>query len=193
MFLIKKLQNKFTLKENIFTTRTIFKKKKKSIFYSTLQKCQSKNKETKNQRASLCERNLLADTSKIVENKICKCKEEDCRKVVTIRAQWIWIPTHQCLVGTFIYIYIYIEFVHNERQLMGPWFWNILNSYWWIVGSWIRRLICKSRWEKCSSYPAGNSFSFNFLSYALKLRFLLFLVWKPRKFRNRREKQGEND
>ena len=51
------------------------------------QKCQSKNKETKNQCASVCERNLLADTSKIVENKICKCKEEDCRKVVPIRAQ----------------------------------------------------------------------------------------------------------
>lgn len=34
--------------------------------------------------ASVCERNLLADTAKIVEkNKICKRKDEFCRKVVT--------------------------------------------------------------------------------------------------------------
>ena len=98
--------------------------------------------------ASVCERNLLADTSKIVEkNKICKSKDEDCRKVVT-----------------------------DGLLALG-----------------YDASICKSRWEKCSSYPAGNSFSFNFLSYALKLRFLLFLVWQPRKFWNRREKQGEND
>lgn len=34
--------------------------------------------------ASVCERNLLADTAKIVDkNKICKRKDEFCRKVVT--------------------------------------------------------------------------------------------------------------
>lgn len=34
--------------------------------------------------ASVCERNLLADTAKIVEkNKICKRKDDFCRKLVT--------------------------------------------------------------------------------------------------------------
>ena len=35
--------------------------------------------------ASVCERNLLADTAKIVEknNKICKRKDDSCRKIVT--------------------------------------------------------------------------------------------------------------
>ena len=33
------------------------------------------------------------------------------------KAKRSWIPTHYwCVMGTFIYIYIYIEFVHNERQ-----------------------------------------------------------------------------
>ena len=95
--------------------------------------------------ASVCERNLLADTSKIVEkNKICKRKDEDCRKVVT-----------------------------DGLLALG-----------------YDASICKSRWEKCSSYPAGNSFSFNFLPYALKLRFP-FVSCLARKFRNRREKQGK--
>lgn len=61
--------------------------------------------------ATVCERNLLADTSKIVEkNKICKRKDEDCRKVVT-----------------------------DGLLALG-----------------YDASICKSRWEKCSSYPAGE-------------------------------------
>jgi hypothetical protein len=84
--------------------------------------------------SSVCERNLLADTSKIVEkNKICKRKDEFSRKVVT-----------------------------DGLLALG-----------------YDATICKSRWEKSPSYPAGN-FIFYF-SLALKLRFLLFTVCSPRK------------
>ncbi|KAF5738877.1 hypothetical protein HS088_TW12G00072 [Tripterygium wilfordii] len=61
--------------------------------------------------ASVCERNLLADTAKIVEkNKISKCKDNSCRKVVTDG----------------------------------------------LVALGYDAAVCKSRWEKSPSYPAGN-------------------------------------
>lgn len=61
--------------------------------------------------ASIRERNLLADTAKIVEkNKICKRKDDFCRNLVT-----------------------------DGLLALG-----------------YDASVCKSRWEKSSSYPAGN-------------------------------------
>lgn len=68
--------------------------------------------------ASVLERNLLADTAKVVEkNKICRRKDEFCRKVVT-----------------------------DGLLALG-----------------YDASICKSRWEKSPSYPAG----IYFLSFSL--------------------------
>lgn len=62
--------------------------------------------------ASVCERNLLADTAKIVEkNKVCKRKDDFCRKIVTdellalgydasiCKSRWEKSPIH--LAGNF--------------------------------------------------------------------------------------------
>jgi hypothetical protein len=62
--------------------------------------------------ASICERNMLADTAKIVDkNKISKRKDDVCRKIVTDG----------------------------------------------LLGLGYDASICKSRWEKAPSYPAGTS------------------------------------
>ena len=62
--------------------------------------------------ASVCERNLLADTAKIVDkNKISKRKDDVCRKIVTDG----------------------------------------------LLGLGYDASVCKSRWEKAPSYPAGTS------------------------------------
>ncbi|XP_027365672.1 uncharacterized protein LOC113872366 isoform X2 [Abrus precatorius] len=61
--------------------------------------------------SSICEKNLLADTTKIIEkNKICKRKDNFCRKIVT-----------------------------DELLALG-----------------YDASVCKSRWEKSPSYPAGE-------------------------------------
>lgn len=74
--------------------------------------------------ASVLERNLLADTAKVVEkNKICRRKDEFCRKVVT-----------------------------DGLLALG-----------------YDASICKSRWEKSPSYPAGIYFLSLSLSHSLEL------------------------
>jgi hypothetical protein len=62
--------------------------------------------------ASVCERNLLADTARVVDkNKMCKRKDDVWRKIVVDG----------------------------------------------LVGLGYDASICKSRWEKAPSYPAGTS------------------------------------
>ncbi|XP_028788592.1 uncharacterized protein LOC114762602 [Neltuma alba] len=76
--------------------------------------------------ASVCERNLLADTAKIVEkNKICKRRDGLCRKIVTdellalgydasiCKSRWEKSPLH--LAGEYEYIDVIIE---NERVII---------------------------------------------------------------------------
>lgn len=85
--------------------------------------------------AGIRERNLLADTAKIVEkNKICKRKDDFCRKLVT-----------------------------DGLLSLG-----------------YDASVCQSRWEKSSSYPAGNSLSWSvwLQRKTEKVQVPLFLVLK---------------